>query len=142
MLLRELFDKPVKYSVSSKDGDVNASFKVGDKLFHKKKYGVDAVQYPNNVWKLSFYLWKDGKKVYDITNTGDEFKVFSAVSNILKDFISSHEINKLIFSSEHVSRTKLYKKLLVKLLPGWDINYDESRGITFFSAVPRPQSYS
>ena len=63
-----------------------------------------------------------GKQSIDITNTGDQFKIFATVIKIIKDFVYHHnEVYEIEFSADkfdkNENRTRLYKGLIRKFMP-------------------------
>ena len=67
-------------------------------------------------WKLSFnidfnYLRNLGKSVDDafkLSGTGDQFRVFATVQDIIKDFITKKKPNVIEFTAAEDSRRRLY----------------------------------
>ena len=67
-------------------------------------------------WELSFnidfnYLRKLGKSVdtaFKISGTGDQFRIFATVQDIVKDFITKKKPNVIEFAAAEDSRRRLY----------------------------------
>jgi len=59
----------------------------------------------------------------DMTNTGDEIKVFATVLDILKAFVNERKPEGITFSAgnKHPKRAKLYSKL-AKMVPGYSVH--------------------
>ena len=81
------------------------------------KYEVDMVNHGQGLgWELSFnidvnYLRTLGKRSYDmfkLSGTGDQFRVFATVQDILKDFITRKKPNMIKFDASEPSRRSLY----------------------------------
>lgn len=139
-IINELLDSNIPYKwIKNSPTEVKAKFKIGPSMFNKHIYMFEGVQYQNNTWKVSFYMVENGKKNYDITGTGYATYVIATIRNIMVDFMSSMEIDKLIFSSEGKSRTSLYTRMVKSLLPDWNIKIDPAGNTTFFYAT-KPSS--
>lgn len=63
---------------------------------------------------------------FGITNTGNQYLVFSTIIDIMRFFIKSHNPAQLLCSAEEKSRQSLYLKMFKTLLPTWDIDYTNS----------------
>jgi putative chitinase len=80
---------------------------------------------PHNRWDMAFIV--DG--VDEKTNKGDQFKIFSTVIEIVKDFISKVKPNVLVFYGRaedgSLSRINLYKKMAYSLTKNTDYNVNK-----------------
>ena len=81
------------------------------------KYEVDMVNHGQGLgWELSFNIDVNnlrtlGKRVVDmfkLSGTGDQFRVFATVQDILKDFITRKKPNMIKFDASEPSRQRLY----------------------------------
>jgi hypothetical protein len=93
------------------------------------------------IYQVSFVLIKDGNITFEITKTGNEFRVFAAMANALRDFVTTGRRSKktpvraLYFTASESSRARTYKKIsqkianelkwklddeLAQLFGGWD----------------------
>ena len=112
MLLNELFDNPVEwkyYNVS--ESGAAAAFVIGD-----NRYIVTINEYDYTVYNIIFEIANvNDQTKYDshgITNTGNQYAVFSTVKDILKDFMSKHKTLALVFTAKEKSRASLYAKMV------------------------------
>jgi hypothetical protein len=66
---------------------------------------------------IMFKMWRNpgGDTGTGITNTGDSVQVFSAVTNIIKEYIAKHHPDNIVFGAAEPSRVKLYKRLASRL---------------------------
>ena len=66
-------------------------------------------------WDVSFIRWDaKNKPSHAVTGTGDQFKVFATVFEILKYFIKSKKPTRFYFSGTGKSRTNLYSRFAKK----------------------------
>lgn len=128
MRIDELFDKPAPYKWIYNTNDYHqAIFEINNKT-----YSFEASEIDDFTWEIVFALSKGENNRYDsvkITNTGDQYNVFSTVIEILKNLMSTVGVHKLVFSSAEPSRTKLYHKMVDTLLPNWHKSFDKESGI-------------
>jgi hypothetical protein len=124
-LLTEVLNNPYNYEYSEE--------------LSKKSYGLNAkvfVFYPNlknrNIFysidfsgkenlEIVFYynnLDENKTRVIDITNTGDQFKVFSTIIKIIKDILPEYlnTIEQITFFSQDKSRTRFYLNRIVPII--------------------------
>lgn len=109
--VNELFNKP--YDTQTKDDenypdDWHYEFTTDD----GSKYVVtifDPYDYP----MIAFAQLKDGEYVDDTTNTGDAFKIFATVGEIIKKFVDDMEPDQFSFAGvvDDPSRLKLYDRI-------------------------------
>ena len=57
-------------------------------------------------------LGKDDSNMFKITGTGDQFRVFATVQDIVKDFITKKKPNAIEFSASEPSRQRLYSTFI------------------------------
>lgn len=118
MLLVELFDKAVNYRWISKRNNnwTNVIIWVGEFIIDNNRYEIHLSLDEFSIVYLGFFLLDDNDKSFDsqgITGTGNEFKVFSTVIAMTKEFIKNHQnIEKIMFLAKNteLSRIKLYDK--------------------------------
>lgn len=127
MLLNELFDQPYKWEWrENNDEVVKAVFYTDDNTLY---YFVAALM-DNDIptWDVEFARMEEGKynqiNRYDITKTGDQYKILSTIIDITKQFIKEHNVSCMYLSAAEPSRMKLYKKMVKTLLPTWSTQYD------------------
>jgi len=145
MLLSEVLDKPYKYSLSKNELRWSGSFITDE----KEKYHWEATdESAENVWHIMF-INKTAPKIamadrtYDdpmpgtqVTNSGNEFRVFATVMDMTKKFVRTVEPDRINFSAKEKSRTKLYKTLIRKFATtlGYSLEHmdDDPGGVTFY----------
>lgn len=125
MLICELFDKNPPSNVSwnrepSNNSNIIYSFTIQSKS-GPLHFGLNMFPIPDsldNFYEVSFVKFdNDSSITYDITSTGNEIAVFSAVANILRDVIFNQNIEcwALSFNAKEPSRVKLYDALSKRL---------------------------
>ena len=68
-------------------------------------------------WQITFEIRGAGGKPHDISKTGNEFKVFATVAEILNEYLKKVEPDNFWFTAKEPSRAKLYDrfaKLIVR----------------------------
>jgi hypothetical protein len=81
---------------------------------------VAASQVPG-IFQVSFVLIKGGTITFEITKTGNEFRVFSAMGEALRDFVTTGKRSKktpvraLYFSASEQSRARAYQKIAQRM---------------------------
>lgn len=128
MLIQEILSSPYEYTGARRNEEQYcASFKAGDRMIH-----VDLYKLPRagEHWELTFEERKEGQPgSLGITGSGDEFKVFSTVVEIVKKFITTNPVDSLTFTAEKTqgNRSRLYQRMVDRLLmPGWVKEVDKS----------------
>lgn len=109
--LTELFDKPLRYHW---ENNKTAEFVIND-----KNYSIEFSIFENSKGlreaDVHFNLRDDADVArIDLTNTGDEIKVFSTILQIINEFIKNNNVDVLTFSAEEPSRINLYKRIANK----------------------------
>jgi hypothetical protein len=108
MQLQEIMNKPYSWEWTKRTHRLyEASFKNerGNKIVVDMQYGdID------DLWNISFALdpGYGQPKIMDKTKTGDEFKIFSTVMDIIGKFIKKEKPDNIGFSADGRSRIKLY----------------------------------
>ena len=146
--ITELFDQPVEYTVTKTGDFPEGNFEIDnneytvfikselqftenllagkldkDALEHLKpyteiKYGMEALNYH----EISFAMVTPrGEEAYDLTYTGNQYKVFSTVIAIINNILNSrHDIKVIYFVADEPSRQKLYQRMAQRL-----VNYSQ-----------------
>ena len=125
--LKELFDNPypfeefyshgvsAKYRFITEDGSmINVDFfELGSELV---KDSLDGDLPTDENYQYVAFAFQRGYK-YDITGTGDQYRIFSTVGTILKDYLMQRKVKELVlyFSAKESSRIKLYRILSEKI---------------------------
>lgn len=131
MNLIELFNQPVEIRWE----EVGVDYGSADFTINGKDYTISFTFYDSdnelpNRYSIEFGLLPDRKKdqsglpKWHITNSGDQFQVFSAVIRACKEWLIDNPVPCIVMSAAEPSRKKLYLALLRKLLPSWNIRLD------------------
>lgn len=125
--LNELFDKSYPYKLDIREKSARANIVLRDRTklvvrFTKKKYGI---------WDLIF---ERGGSI-DITDKGDQYKVFATVIAVIREFIQKAEPRIISFEADKLetnSRSSLYGKMLDRFAKtiGYHFNSKEEYGVT------------
>lgn len=150
-IVTELANKPYPYKVEDSFGDeFIAKFKTEKGMIYRVRIDPD-FENPNSVG-VSFeaILTKDySEKTSAKTNTGDAFRVFATVGNILKIYLQKKpKVIQFYFSGDakEPSRLKLYdsmSKIIPKFLSNWklvNIDKDEYANYYHFAKVNTNES--
>ena len=78
-------------------------------------------------WEVAFGVlqkkdWGDSVSL-SLSGTGDEYRIFSTVIKIIKNFLNRHDVQTLSFSAEknEGARARLYQKMVERLVGGeWE----------------------
>ena len=123
--ITELFNKP--YATTPKDDDNYL-----DNDWHYEFTTSDGSKYvvsifdPDGYPMIAFAKQENGKYVDTTTNTGDQYKIFATVGDVLKNFLTNEEPTQFAFAGiiDDPSRLKLYDKIsqyLDKMLPDYKL---------------------
>lgn len=123
-----LHDPPYEYSYQFTTVDKNSYRNINDEV---KTYVIKFQYDGDGIFIFEFYKEPDR---YDLTGTGDEFKILSTIIKSIKlfyDEVRNDEINdgielkEITFSADKTerSRIKLYDRLLKTLAKEKDFNY-------------------
>lgn len=119
-----------------------ASFTVGD-VEYLWAARVENIRNPE-AWTVSFsrtgQVQQD--KMFGLTGTGNSAEVMSTVTDITREFLKQYgdKVLELRFSSKEESRTKLYARMVKRLLPNWNLHTRMVRGDTDFY-LTNPRAY-
>ena len=125
MLLRELWDKPVKYYADEDEyGQPVYKFQVGGKVY---QFMYD-ISMSGNCVDVSFCaLGKGSDCEFGIMNSGKSVLVFSTAVAIMRQILADNKPRLLTFSAKESSRQKLYLRMVKHLLPTWETDtYDDN----------------
>ena len=146
--LNEALSSPYSYSViEDKFHSFTAQFKTAtDRTIEVAILRVGGPpMLPLKAWEIAFADLEDTtngmvRHRFDTTGTGDEFRIFATVLQVLRDFITKRpkDADTIEFTSEknEASRTQLYLKLVHRYTPpGWKSTVDSKTSDyrTFFT---------
>jgi len=120
-ILVELFDTPVKWRWKRQDSRTRvAVFQVGETdMSYPVTYEFHADRSNSGNWEVDFSdVSDDDTGDISITGAGNAGRVFATVLDILKNFITEEEPVKVRFSSDELSRSKLYRKMVERFARG------------------------
>ena len=113
MKLLEVLNKPAEWKWFLKaPREWKALFTIDD-----NKYVFKAETSDMERWQITFEIRGAGGKPHDISKTGNEFKVFATVAEILNEYLKKVEPDNFWFTAKEPSRAKLYDrfaKLIVR----------------------------
>lgn len=119
-----------------------ASFTVGE-IEYLWSARVMNQRNPND-WVVAFQVREKGDwdKTFGITGTGNSAEVMSTVVDITRSFLQAYgnKVLELKFSSGEDSRTKLYARMVKRLLPTWNLHTAKVAGDTDFY-LTNPAAY-
>ena len=139
MLLNEILDRPYPWKWHRKDnrewwGTFAKEPAPGEKIKHEDLYTVQiesiddpSVRSQPAVWEISF---SDGAGRQGVTKTGNEFKVFATIMDIVKDFLKNKKPEYVNFSGKEASRDKLYRRMIQKYASKWGYGLVKAQRIT------------
>ena len=113
MKLLEVLNKPAEWKWFLKaPREWKALFTIDD-----NKYVFKAETSDMERWQITFEIRGAGGKPHDISKTGNEFKVFATVAEILNEYLKKVKPEIFWFTAKEPSRAKLYDrfaKLIVR----------------------------
>ena len=116
MKLTEILNKPAEWKwFKTSSRQWTALFIIDD-----NKYVFQAETSDMERWQITFEIRGTGGKPHDISKTGNEFKVFATVAEILNDYLKKVKPDIFWFTAKEPSRAKLYDrfaKLIVRKHP-------------------------
>lgn len=121
MILSEILNSKYEweFSPAAHKGDVHVRFRAGDRDI---QVDFEFEKFADGVWEVAFAERHPTKNTmkFDITSSGNEFRVFATVVDIIKAFLDKYDPKALTFSAEKSegSRAQLYQKLVSRLVGG------------------------
>ena len=116
MKLLEVLNKPAEWKwFKTSSRQWKALFTIDD-----NKYVFQAETSDMERWQITFEIRGAGGKPHDISKTGNEFKVFATVAEILNEYLKKVKPDNFWFTAKEPSRAKLYDrfaKLIVRKHP-------------------------
>ena len=116
MKLLEVLNKPAEWKwFKTSSRQWTALF-----IIDNNKYVFQAETSDMETWQITFEIRGTGGKPHDISKTGNEFKVFATVAEILNEYLKKVEPEIFWFTAKEPSRAKLYDrfaKLIVRKHP-------------------------
>ena len=113
MKLLEVLNKPAEWKwFKTSSREWKALFTIDD-----NKYVFQAETSDMERWQITFEIRGAGGKPHDISKTGNEFKVFATVAEILNEYLKKVKPDNFWFTAKEPSRAKLYDrfaKLIVR----------------------------
>ena len=142
-IILELFQASKNWSWEFKGSEeAFASFTVGE-IEYLWSARVMNKRNPND-WVVAFQVREKGDwdKTFGITGTGNSAEVMSTVVDITRSFLQAYgnKVLELKFSSGEDSRTKLYARMVKRLLPTWNLHTAKVAGDTDFY-LTNPAAY-
>lgn len=126
MILTELFDKTpeAKWSIQSDDDAWMATTEIdGDEL------SITAEKDPESkTWDIDFRI--NGN--IELTGKGNQFGVLPLVVDGINRFIKARRPKRLTFISVEDNRSKLYKAMIKRLMPKWNMEAEKFSDYTLF----------
>ena len=106
MKLLEVLNKPAEWKWFLKaPREWKALFTIDD-----NKYVFKAETSDMERWQITFEIRGAGGKPHDISKTGNEFKVFATVAEILNEYLKKVKPDIFWFTAKEPSRAKLYDR--------------------------------
>ena len=116
MKLLEVLNKPAEWKwFKTSSREWKALFTIDDNKYVFKAETDDMERY-----QITFEIRGAGGKPHDISKTGNEFKVFATVAEILNEYLKKVKPDIFWFTAKEPSRAKLYDrfaKLIVRKHP-------------------------
>ena len=106
MKLLEVLNKPAEWKwFKTSSREWKALFTIDD-----NKYVFKAETSDMERWQITFEIRGAGGKPHDISKTGNEFKVFATVAEILNEYLKKVKPEIFWFTAKEPSRAKLYDR--------------------------------
>ena len=106
MKLTEILNKPAEWKwFKTSSRQWKALFTIDD-----NKYVFQAETSDMERWQITFEIRGAGGKPHDISKTGNEFKVFATVAEILNEYLKKVKPDNFWFTAKEPSRAKLYDR--------------------------------
>lgn len=143
--LIELFDAPSDVSWTKSRDEIDIEFSIGNKIYRGQFERIDET----NDDRWSFWFWLEsidnewdhptimaaGSRAGNI-GTGDEFKVYSTIINILYTFIQKYNPDVLMFAGKEDTKSHLYNRIIKKYA-----NKLKSKGYNLFQSTDVTPGY-
>lgn len=123
MLLQELLDSKVKYTVTKETAKIfTTQAEIGGRVIH-----FEALNDGEQGWVIDFaeVVTKNDRTGHHFgrTGSGSELQVFSMIVDSLKEFVARYHPTLVTFTAdkdgESDTRAKLYRRLADKYFKGW-----------------------
>lgn len=123
--LTELFQQGKDWKWEFKGSEeAMATFTVGDVEYFWHA-SVENIRRPNQ-WTIAFRARNQSEqdKMFGLTGTGNSAEVMSTAIDITRSFLQEYgdKVLELRFSAKEESRSKLYARMVKRLLPNWDLH--------------------
>ncbi len=124
--ITELFDTNVGWNLSNRD-ERNMVF---DTRIDDKSIELEYHSMADNFRKVSVSFTVDSE--YDVTGSGSAMRIFGAVINNMKQFISKVTPDVVVFTSlkvgntddEYTTRSNLYKRMIIRFADSMGYSYN------------------
>lgn len=122
-----------------------ANFTVGDRSYVWQAFSHHLDDKPNK-WEVQFRLLRqpsDPEKLslFGTTGTGNSSEVLSTAVDIMREFLQYYgeRVQELTFDAKENSRITLYRKMIQRLLPNWNLDEDYSSDYGLRFTLTRPK---
>lgn len=126
MLLTELFNTKTTFKVIT---DSDTEFATYIKLTDIMGFRANKLGSTGNYWSCDFGRMRpNGSLIFGLTNNHDAVKVLAFVTESMSKFLKKHQPTKFKLEA-HDKRASVYRRMLAKLLPDYDVKeleYEES----------------
>lgn len=117
--LEELFDNPYVFDWTSSDDRFIADFRTDSGVrYNASLYPVVSIEGDAPFLWGSFefsLVGRTGKHQYDLTGTGDQYRVFSTVAKVMGQAIREVMPTVMVFTAKEKSRVKLYRAMAERI---------------------------
>jgi hypothetical protein len=136
-----------KWNRRSQDEAV-ANFTVGKRIYVWRATNHHLDDKPET-WEIQFRLTRaalDPEKLdlFGTTGTGNSAEVMSIVVDIFREFLQDYgdNVQKIVFDAKENSRIALYRKMIQRLIPNWDLDqeYNPEMGLRFILSRPKDKT--
>jgi len=133
-----------KWNRRSQDEAV-ANFTVGKRIYVWRATNHHLDDKPET-WEIQFRLTRaalDTEKLdlFGTTGTGNSAEVMSIVVDIFREFLQDYgdNVQKIVFDAKENSRIALYRKMIQRLIPNWDLDQDYNADTGLRFSLTRPK---
>ena len=139
--ITELFDKPLPYRLSNSDEDLGETYEF--KTPNGQFIEVNITVAKSGAYEFSFD--SDSKEDGTKSGKGEEFRIFSTVLKILKEFVDAEEPDHFFVESvsSEPSRIRLYRRMIstfCKKYPQYEsTETDKKKGLIRWDVKVKPQ---